>query len=292
MSDDFGFDENDLPDAGRCGLYPDMSHDQYLREPGLSSSAIRQILRSPAHYKFGEREETEAFKIGTLVHAILLEPEEFGDRYLAMGERVKRNTKAGKSKYEEGLAQAQAEGKTLLLKQELDQIEGMRASVWEHNKVRKLLSRARRELSGFWSEEDVLAKARFDCIPTIVDNLILDIKSTEDAQVQPFMRSVFKYGYDKQAGWYCRAGRVLLGMDNPRFAIVAVEKKPPYACKMYEIHPNIVATGEAECLRAVGIYRECLKSGEWPGYSEDTTTLADWKTAREEAKKESHSEHE
>ena len=52
-----------------------LNERDYHAMPHLSSTSIRRLLRSPAHYKAGlvATEDTEAMRIGRAIHAGLLE---------------------------------------------------------------------------------------------------------------------------------------------------------------------------------------------------------------------------
>ena len=54
----------------------DLSNESYQNDfrSYLSSSDIRRLLRSPAHYKNPTRIESPAMAFGTLVHTFVLEP--------------------------------------------------------------------------------------------------------------------------------------------------------------------------------------------------------------------------
>jgi len=47
----------------------------------LSSSDIRKLLRSPAHYRAPSAPASPAQEFGTLVHTCVLEPETWAERY-------------------------------------------------------------------------------------------------------------------------------------------------------------------------------------------------------------------
>jgi len=275
---------DDLPDDTRYGAYYNLPVAEYDAAPALRSTSIRLLMKSPAHYLANHRVETEAMKTGSLVHAAMLEPEVFGSRYMVM-EKVDRRYKEGKVKYEDALRQAQEQKLILINEADQRQVFGIRASLLGHKRISKLLTQAKREVSLFWNEEDVSCKARIDILP-VIDNTIVDLKTTEDAQPKPFMRSVYRYGYNFQAGHYCRGGERILGMERPDFLLVAIEKEPPYAVAMYTLPRSIIEEGWRQCAAAMEVYRKCLATKEWPGYTEETLELHDWKTAKEAMKDE------
>lgn len=72
----------------RDGIYFDLPDEVYHRERRLSSSSIRDILESPTHYWFNsnlnplrEERSSEAMADGRLLHAMILETENFYQKY-------------------------------------------------------------------------------------------------------------------------------------------------------------------------------------------------------------------
>ncbi|MCB1809896.1 MAG: hypothetical protein KDJ99_33425, partial [Candidatus Competibacteraceae bacterium] len=82
-----------LPDVGIVAGIPE---DEYHALPRLSQSSIKTLLRSPSHYKHGERKETAAMKQGSLIDIALTEPERLDADYhvVPAGFRMDPRTKA------------------------------------------------------------------------------------------------------------------------------------------------------------------------------------------------------
>ena len=98
-------------------LIQGMSNDEYHARPEYSSSQLKDLLRSAAHFysnnilKEVERETKAAMNFGTLAHTLFLEPEQFENEFV-VAPKFERRTKAGK---EEALAWEQAnQGKILV----------------------------------------------------------------------------------------------------------------------------------------------------------------------------------
>lgn len=76
----------DEPDTRLPGVYDDLSNADYHGGPGISKSGLDLIEKAPSTYRYAmdnsaEREETAAMRIGTAVHAAILEPELFATDY-------------------------------------------------------------------------------------------------------------------------------------------------------------------------------------------------------------------
>jgi RecB family exonuclease len=81
------------------------SNADYHADPAVSASHIKAVMQSPYHYwsRFlnPQRpvvEPTAAMRFGSLVHCVVLEPDEVSKRYGVCGPR---NTKAGKEQAEQ-----------------------------------------------------------------------------------------------------------------------------------------------------------------------------------------------
>ena len=123
----------------------------------------------------------------------------------------------------------------------------------------KLLSAGKNEVSYFWQDPDtdIWMRARLDSESPYAT---LDIKSTDDASQNAFMRSCVNYSYDMQAYIYSDA-RFNVSGESKEFAFLAVEKKAPYSIALYFAPREMLASGMVR-------YRECLKRLQ--DYRQDT----------------------
>ena len=51
------------------------------------------------------------------------------------------------------------------------------------------------------------------------------------------------------------------------------ERKAPYTVDLFEVTPDMMAEGMYKCEKALKIYAECEKSGEWPNREPRILTL-------------------
>lgn len=84
------------------GVYFDISNEDYHAGPGISKSQLDDIAISPAIYQWRrhapvDAEKTAALDLGTALHCLLLEPDEFSKRF-EIAPEVNRRTTAGKEK--------------------------------------------------------------------------------------------------------------------------------------------------------------------------------------------------
>lgn len=231
----------------------------------VRKSALDQVRRSPAHYRqwlARPSEPTPAMQFGVAFHAALLEPETFHTRYEKLPADLNRRTKAGKAQYEALLAT----GRTLLSQPEVDAIGAMVRSVREHPIAGKLLVGGIAESTIVWQDDET----GLDCMarPDYVvpeKRRAVDIKTTADAGFDGFRKSVANYRYHVQEALY-RTGLAACDVPVDHFALVVVERVPPYAVAVYTLTPEAVEAGHAAVREDVDLLARCVETGEWPGY--------------------------
>lgn len=253
-----------------------MTHDEaaiYHSNPALSQSRLKEILKCPALYKYNvehaeeqSEEETKTLLLGSLFHAMVLEPETIDKLYKI--KQFKGTTKEGKA---ERLAAIEA-GITLVSEDLWQQAAGMANSVTS-SKRWQLIQKAEtcdKELSVYWEQHDIAFKARLDCVAYIRDygHVILDLKSTQDASPEAITKSIFKYGYHMQAAWYKYAYERESNQRVTDFIFMFVEKKPPYIMTMASVDEAVIAKGLDQIHNAVELYKTCIANNNWPSYAE------------------------
>jgi len=150
--------------------------------------------------------------------------------------------------------------------------------VLAHPTTGGLLTQGDAEVSMFWRDEEFGIWCRGRCdymthfggLPTIVD-----VKKSADGSPEEFARSAFKYGYHRQDPWYREGWANLLGCDpgDIDFVFAVVEPEPPYLVATYRIAEEHAGLGREQNRVARQRYRDCVKSGIWPGYSEEIEDL-------------------
>lgn len=254
-----------------------MNFDEYLSIPALSSSGVKNILKSPAHFKLGFSSISFASdKIGSAAHELALE----GKKLIVPGIDLPRNSKDNRKKWQEFYATLGADIDTSkpaatwdseLLKQTGIYV-GSSAEVAEVEGIAESIKRAAPEIDSMpMKEHSVLFDmfgAKFKCRYDVAcqeRRLILDVKTCQDASPAGFASAVRKYKYNVQDFIY-RSGFLAEFGEWPIFKFVAVEKKAPYMHAVYTLDRNSMGIAEAEVERASEIYLQCTERGEWPGY--------------------------
>lgn len=258
----------------KTGLYSTLTNDEYHSTVGISKSGLDLIARSPQHYWHAylnpnrtPREETPAMRLGTAIHAAVLEPDAFQADYLP-APKLDRRTKEGKAMYADLQAMAEDRNMELLDADEYEACLRIADQVRQHPAAKVLFSVGHPEQSAFWTDDEtgVLCKARPDWL---MPSAILDVKSTEDASLSGFQKTVVKWRYHVQAAWYLDGLHQATGIRPQAFIFAVFEKNPPYAAGFYFADNDMIDLGRREYRKLLRIYAECLHTDRWPGYSNE-----------------------
>lgn len=255
----------------RLGIIDDLPNDDYHRGPGVSSSELKTVLKSPAHYKYASenpRPQTPQMALGTAAHALILEPDKTP---VVCEPEVNKRTNAGKA--ELAAFHEEHAGKIICSKEQYDHAIGMRDSVLMHPSASVLFAAGKAEQSHFWLDEITgeLCKKRDDWYNTDHE-VIVDLKTTSDASREAFLRAVVNFRYDLQEAYYREGSRQT---DTPvqEFIFVVVENTPPYAVAIYTLPEELKHKGDIMWRRALDTLHECKITDTWPGYPTEIQVL-------------------
>ena len=254
-----------------------MSHNiEYNSIIGLNYSGAKQILRSPAHYKAWleaqaeDESDSPALKLGRLVHLACLQPKEFLDR-VKIEPNVDGRTKEGKA-IKEAFKATLAEGDETVTDELYAQIDGIAESVeFAINTLKPDQSCWVTEKPYTKDFDGITIKGRPDLVFKIkgCEALqILDVKTCQSAEPAAFARDIANYKYHLQAAFYSE----LVGTTN--FFIVAVEKEPPYAYRIYTLDAAALSEGQALMRDAVAAYKQSITFQTWPSYTRNVCEIS------------------
>lgn len=227
----------------------------------LSYSALKAFAKSPNHYlQYINRElvETPAMVLGSALHCLVLEPDEYSKRYIT-APKFDRRTKAGKEQAEAW--ELAADGRTHITADQEQAAMAMKSAIMSHRVASELLEQTRREVPFKGDIEGVQFKGVVDALG---DRYAVDIKTTADASPDAFRRQASQLDYHLQAAIYTQlTGKV--------FKWIAVESAPPYNVAVYE--PTIDSMDAADAYLRNLIADFIAWDGRPVGYGENIYEL-------------------
>ncbi len=233
--------------------------------PALSSSLIKLLCQqSPAHAKAamdGYREDSEAFDIGTIAHAILLQGEDIVESIDAKDWR----TNAAKDARDA----ARLAGKVPLLAHKHAEVQAMvraaQSQLDAHEDGARLFGVGAPEQTLVWREGETWCRARIDWLHA--DHLTIDDYKSTSATANPdvISRTLFSNGWDIQAAWYLRGLKAVTGQDA-QFRFIVQETYPPFALSVVALGPDVMTLAQKKILYGLELWQKCLASGRWPAY--------------------------
>ena len=251
-----------------------ISNKEYRQRPGISSSELKKIMITPAHYKHWKenpQEDTPALLFGRSAHKYILETYDFYTEF-AVAPICDRRTKEGKEIWNKFVVDS--EGKDVITQEQFEQIDAMRNSAYATPFVAKLLS-GNKELSFWGKDEDtgLVIKCRPDCITDFNGkHILIDYKTCTDAENTEFYRDSIKFGYDLQLAYYRDILKQNTGLDYD-VVIIAQEKSAPYVTNVFQLSENYLENGRELYKEMLKVYKNCLETDNWYGYMKDGISI-------------------
>lgn len=146
-------------------------------------------------------------------------------------------------------------------------------SIKNHPAASKLLSKGKAEQSIYWTDESTgeLCRCRPDWWRD--DGIVVDLKTTENASLDGFAKSIANFRYDVQAAFYLDGIEKATGKRPRGFVFVAIEKKPPFAVGVYVLKAETLGDATEVYKRDLAVYAACNQSGAWPGYGDEIQAI-------------------
>lgn len=231
-----------------------MSHEGHL-----SFSSLKAFKESPAsfiEYKLAKREPSDAMLFGSMLHCLVLEPQDFENRYLCLedgdicaqiGGAKPRATKAYKEWYQVTISEAGereivATNDYLSAKIIASNVLHNRASAkvldkgWEHEKPIE------------WEFKNFMFKGFIDGKG---DKVVFDLKTCSDASPTKFHREIISNSYYLQAAMYLYA----VG-ENLTYYIIAVDRKG--GVSVHKLEDRLIEHGMVEYNKLLDRFNECI----------------------------------
>jgi hypothetical protein len=261
--------ETDPHDA-LLGVHANIPEEQYHASPGVSVSRLKRFAQAAAKAHVAQS-ETTALRFGTLIHAVLLEPNTVEARYWVTDlDRLDPRSANYKAEVE------RANGLELVKRADFESALRLRDAVLAQPIARDILAPgALVEQSFYWRDDEtgLLCRGRTDLVRPEWRALV-DIKSTQDASSRSFARTVAEYKYDWQSIYYQDGWSLAADWKPDLLLFLPIEKEPPYLCAAYEIDPDDLAEARQQLRQQLDAYAHCEASGQWPGYPDGISRIS------------------
>lgn len=219
-------------------------------------------------------EESNAMRLGTGIHSLLLTPEEFESRFVIMPDFANdpRNMTTGKNPTRsfssvttwvkeqiEEFSAAVPEGVSILPHAEYVRCLSAINAVRSHHSAPRYLEGAK-EVTVKGTIDGVECKGRVD----VLGEWLVDVKTTQDAGVFAFGRSCANLHYPFKMAFYRELIAQMTGEILP-VAFVAVETNGLFDCVVHEVPDAVLDQGFRQVREQLERYKRCKESGVWPG---------------------------
>ena len=288
----------------------DISNSVYHSSLGISRSGLMEFKRSPYHYWHRylnpEREPahcTPAMKLGELVHALVLEPEYFNERYavkpsllpplktaLLKDLEKERGKELGREEFEKQKAAkewvqmanelmtndflAQSDGKEILNQELFAEAKHYADSVLNDPVAKALFTGVEVEQSIYFTHKGtgIQCKVRPDAW---VGGVVTDLKTCKDASFDLFQRAAVGSGYFIQAAMIKQALESI-GIELEKFIFYCVEKTQAAPTTYYELDLESLERAEYEFNNLMHGISYCMDNNRWGSYQPQTLTYPTW----------------
>ena len=249
-------------------VHEGLTQAEYFALPYLSRSDLVAIRKDHVRWKHGAPvEETEAMRIGTLIHGLVLEGQEWQDSHVVIVPaasicdskgNVAKSPKATKAWGEIVAANA---GMTVLLDYEFTPYAAIRDAA--KAAFAGMLEQSAHEVvvTATHKRTGVTVKARLDMASP---KFVADFKTARSASPQDFALTVF-YGYlDMQAAIYSDVYAAVCGVESLPFWFAAQEKEGNLLSGIYDLSPAWIESGRNRYEDALDTFVQFEEQG-WPG---------------------------
>jgi exodeoxyribonuclease VIII len=243
----------------------------YRDASGVNISSLKNMARSPAHYRHAlanPSPQTLAMALGTAAHAAVLEPERFASEFAVWNGGIRRG-----KEWDAFLAASSAAGHTVMTSDEHAAAVAIAEAVRANADAAKYLRTGHPEVSMSWQIGSTPCKGRLDWL-TCIDgcDVLVGLKTARDCRMREFGTQAVRLGYHMQwafylDGWVAITGRLAQVVE------IVVESAAPHCVAVYRIPDAVIDLGRDEYCALIEQRANCVQAGVWPGPCDDECEL-------------------
>jgi hypothetical protein len=253
----------------------------------MSRGELVRFDVNPWKWLKGERNSaTKAMNWGSALDCMWLTPHRFKDLYAVCpetytndaGEEKPWNWNANKCK--EWRKDREEEGKEVIKLEEMEEARIAKSRLMEDPIISKLFGESEVQVQCMVEYHDkdtklvIQIKTLLDLVPnkgTEWGEFLCDLKSTNDAAIYEWEKTVFYQHYAEQAALYTDAFNAVTSENRSGFLHIVQESEQPYAVARRMLSVEFMQLGRDKYLSALKRYCRCLAEQKFPGYDDDNS---------------------
>jgi len=244
----------------------------------LSFSTAKNLLDSPAKFQweitnklmYEPDEPTEAMRLGSLIHTLVLEPHEFGSKFVISPEfgRTKAELEAKAEFFKAN------EGKIVIKDKEVDKAE--RCIKYIPDEVMDIINAGKTE----FVIQQPIANLPFKGIIDCYNDRVIEVKTTSESSADKLIASFFNLKYPMQAAIYGVLAKKEFGLDYyPNTTYLIIQTVAPYRAYFIEADKDYHLYGQKLLDNALAIFNYAKKESLWDkGWDIHSIGLPAWAT--------------
>ena len=255
--------------------------EDYRAIDAMNSSTLKHGLHSmlrlkrviDGHWKL----ESDAAKIGTAIHVLVLEKDDFDHRYCELPAfELSEDNKTDKGKPSKSKATGyykaavnefmqQRPGIEILSAGQMGVVQKAGRVAAQHAVMKQLLDEfdTQTEVILLGEIEGVKCKAKLDLVNLRL-NQLFDLKTCSDASKDGFGRQIVKFNYGFQLAFYRELYRQNYDRE-PHVNILAVETSRDYDRVNFSIPERLLDAGYRRVCETLRLYKRAYETDNWPG---------------------------
>lgn len=254
--------------------------DEYVTQPGCSITRLKEMRRSPLHYRhrLTNPKETTPLTLGKASHCAVLEPERFSRDHAIWSRRTESGNLGPRNGKWWDAFRMEHVGKTIITEDEFVDVGAIQKAVRDNVDAMLYLANGDPEVTLQWTIWSRPCKGRVDWLTTVDDEPILvGLKTSRDCRHFAFGSQAAKLGYHLQWAYYFDGYEGITG-KRPKVVEIVVENEAPHAVVVYVIPDDIIQQGRDEYMVLLEQLAECERTNSWPGpaIGEQILTLPSW----------------
>jgi hypothetical protein len=268
-----------------------ISWDEYCKVKRMNPSTLvagcHSMLSLRNLIRDGFREETNAMRMGSGAHALLLEPQEFCNRFCVMPDfhLSEQNLREPKNKsesdedrrtdskatkfYKREVAAFVAEypDKTIIGRTEYAQCLRAIESIWARPKMRELVESSAKEVTIYGEICGVDCKSRLDLFCSYPRKLkIGDLKNTVNIQKRAFGSVFMRLRYDFKLAFYRDMVRQNVeNSGNIEVELITQELVGDFDNALVPVPSIVLDNAWSKVVEVMTAYKRCMETNVWPG---------------------------